>query len=106
MSKIRDLKEQIKDLERTIGDLRNEAEFQVRRHLLECEGVRTIEERKFYENTINLKIEEAKCAAKIAEVEKRWDSSIQKQQEAIIKALIVKLPAVDIKEIHSHCKGE
>ena len=97
MSKIRELKEQIRDL-------RKEAEFQTRRHLMECDTIRAKEQEKFYENTINLKIEQAECAAKNAEIEKRWDLSIQKQQDAIIKALIVKLPQVDIKEIHVDCK--
>ena len=95
---------EIKALERTIWELRKEAEFQTRRHLMECDTIRAKEQEKFYENTINLKIEQAECAAKNAEIEKRWDLSIQKQQDAIIKALIVKLPQVDIKEIHVDCK--
>ena len=97
---------EIKALERTIWELRKEAEFQTRRHLLECDGVRAKEQAKFYENTINLERENCEIKAKNAEIEERWDNSIQKQQADLIKALCVKLPTVNIKEIHADCKGK
>ena len=97
MSKIRDLKEQIKDL-------RKEAEFQTRKHLLEIDNTKNIVEQMFRQERREMHLRAERAETKAEEMEKRWNSSIQQQQEAIIKALIVKLPQVDIKEIHSHCE--
>ena len=99
MSKIRDLKEQIKDL-------RQGAEFETRRHLFEADSIKLHAEKRHLAETVDMSCNIARLEAKIAEVEKRWDSSIQKQQDAIIKALIVKLPSVDLKGINVNVGGE
>ena len=99
MSKTRDLKEQIKDL-------RREAEFQTRKHLLEVDNQKQRAEVRLLEQTVNAKCQITALEAHNAEVEKRWDSSIQKQQDAIIKALIVKLPAVDLKGVTVNVDGK
>ena len=98
MSKIRELKDKIKDLER-------EATFTFLNHQREIEAMRIEgQEDKRRENE-DLRIINAEKSARLAEVEKRWDSSSYKQLSDILKALVVKLPTLDIKELSVH-KGD
>ena len=97
---------EIKALERTIWELRKEAEFQTRRHVVECDRIKTEAKVTWLDHTKSLHLRLEAAEAKIGEVEKRWDNSIQTQQADLIKALCVKLPTVNIKEIHADCKGK
>ncbi len=92
-SKELELREKIKDLER-------EARYQVKEHELGITKERLVQRdlRIDYEKSL------AKAEEKIAEMEKRWDEGSYKQLSDILKALVVKLPTLDLKEIHTHCK--
>ena len=41
---------------------------------------------------------------KVEEIEHRWNDSIQKQLSDLVKALTVKLPTLEIKELHTGSK--
>ena len=93
------LREKIKDLERDARYRVLTTELQVKEAKFKAlEDLRT-EHYKFSKEYEGLKVQ-------VKEMEKRWDTSIQKQQSDLIKALVVKLPTLEIKELHAHSKGK
>lgn len=93
-------------LREKIRELENELDIQSRRHVLELDKDRfTLEAelRKEYEDKIHsAELAHREFQTAYTEIEKRWDSSAYKQLSDILKALVVKLPTLEIKELHAH----
>jgi len=95
MSKVRELKDKIKDLER-------DARYRVLTNALQVKEAEFQERQKYFAASQDSRILNATLSARLDEMEKQDNAGAYKQLSDILKALVVKLPSLNIKEIH--CK--
>ena len=105
--------QEIKNLEEKIKDLKREAEYKEKEMELEKERIRLDVEKnwreleaRWLEEKVTAEAEAEKQRGICKEMEKRYDDGAYKQLSDILKALVVKLPTMNIKDLSVISKGK
>jgi len=96
----KEIKERTEKLREEIKDLKREAEFKQKEFAVREKEIR-IDEKEAHYNYIS---QADVSKVRVEELQNRLNEHPYKQLQDILKALVVKLPTLNIKEIHTHTK--